>query len=111
MAVTPGTRLGPYEVVAPLGEGVGMPIGWGTRGVYTVLNNVAHELPVTVRGSELVSGTARPLFEIGPNVVALGTTAAIRMRRDGESFVAIESADGRPDEIVMLNGVEALRRA
>ncbi len=52
------------------------------------------------------------VFEIGPNVVALGTTAAIRMRRDGESFVAIESADGRPDEIVvMLNGAQALRRA
>ena len=95
-----------------LAAGVGMPIGWGTRGVYTVLNNVVHELPVTVQGSELVAGTARPLFEIGPNVVSLGTTAAIRMRRDGESFVAIESADGRPDEIVvMLNGAQALRRA
>jgi hypothetical protein len=33
MALTPGTRLGPYEIVAPLGAGgMATPIARATRG-------------------------------------------------------------------------------
>jgi hypothetical protein len=64
-------------------------------------------------------GGARPefappqqAFEMSSRTLDAPSIAGVRIVPDGQSFIAVESADGTPDQlVVMLNRVRARRRA
>ena len=64
MSLTIGTRLGPYEIVAPLGAGGNFPT-WRADGkqiYYLGSDGAMMAAPITVRGAAIEPGTPAALF-------------------------------------------------
>jgi hypothetical protein len=69
-------------------------------------------VPVTERDGRPEFAPPQQAFEMSSRTLDAPSIAGVRMVPDGHSFIAVESADDTPDQlVVMLNGLQALRRS
>ncbi len=110
MSLQSGTRLGPYEILAPLGEG-------GMGEVYRALDTrLAREVAIKVLPSSLAAVPERVMrFEREarsvsalnhPNIVTIYEVGS----SDSVSYIAMELVDGASLRAVLLDGALPVRR-
>ncbi|HKF45144.1 MAG TPA: protein kinase [Thermoanaerobaculia bacterium] len=104
MALTPGSRLGPYEILAPLGAG-GMGEVYRARDTKlhrdVVIKTLRRELasdPDRVRRFEYEAQSASALNH--PNIITIHDIG----RQDGNLYIAMEFVDGVTLREILANG-------
>jgi eukaryotic-like serine/threonine-protein kinase len=104
--------LASWRPVADVSDGVAYVTGWSTKGIYYHVGRTMYVVPVTERDGTPEFGPAERVFEMSSLAIDGPSTAGVSMVPDGQSFIVVESADDTPDQlVVMLNGLQALRRA
>ncbi len=110
MRIVPGSRLGPYEVLSPLGAG-GMGEVWRARDT-----RLGREVAIKVLPAELSSDSdrlrrfekeARAASSLNhPNIVTIYEIERI----DSSSYIAMELVDGKTLREVLAAGLLAIRK-
>src|SRR6266542_3402624 len=110
MALAPGSRLGPYEVVSPLGAG-GMGEVWKARDT-----RLGREVAIKVLPAEVASDPSRlKRFEKEarsasalnhPNIVTVYDIGA----SDAVSYIAMELVDGKTLRDLLYAGALPIKR-
>jgi len=86
MTLTPGTKLGPYEILAPIGSG-GMGEVWKARD--TRLGRIVAIKTVKEQHSERFKQEAR-------SVAALNHPYICQLHDIGEDYLVLEYVEGKP---------------
>jgi len=110
MAISPGSRLGPYEVIAPLGaEGMGEV--WRARdprlGREVAIKVLPEELSTDDERLKRLEREARAASALNhPNIVTIHEIGAA----DGRTFLVMERIDGQTLRELLLEGALPPRR-
>ena len=110
MALTPGTKLGPYEVVAPLGAG-GMGEVWRAHDSRLSRDVALKVLPDSVAQDATFlarfQAEARAASALNhPNIVIVYDVG----QQDGRAFISMELLEGKSLRAVLDGGAPPLRR-